>query len=233
MTHFDLDRETARLILLQRTELITSKLQKIRKILGRYFFTNFASKYLISPQYIGKRYYEIMMDELKNLKKHLNFENKKILSIGSGMCGLEVLINLESETNFFSIVEKNYISKKVSYGWDNKNNEAYNRLNLLNFFLIKNGVKKQNFEIFDYDKDDLPLKDYDYIISLYSLDYHYDFSFYQDYFNKIINDKTKIIFDTIRPEFFKRIFQNVNVIQSEQKNIHSSKRIICEKIFKN
>jgi hypothetical protein len=228
MGYFNLDRDIARLILLQRTEIITPKLKNLRKTFGRYFFTNFVSKYLISPKSIGAKYYEVMHQEMNQLKTHLNFENKKILSIGSGMCGLELLIN-----SLFSIIEKNYISKKVTYGWDQKNDEAYNRIDLLNFFLINNGMNKKNFEIFDYDKDDLPVKTYDYVISLYSLDYHYDFLFYKDYFKKILNKNTMIIFDTVRPEFFKNVFESVEVIQNEEKTIHSSKRIICKNFKKN
>ena len=233
MGYFNLDRDIARLILLQRTEIITPKLKNLRKTFGRYFFTNFVSKYLISPKSIGAKYYEVMHQEMNQLKTHLNFENKKILSIGSGMCGLELLINSNFKDNFFSIIEKNYISKKVTYGWDQKNDEAYNRIDLLNFFLINNGMNKKNFEIFDYDKDDLPVKTYDYVISLYSLDYHYDFLFYKDYFKKILNKNTMIIFDTVRPEFFKNVFESVKVIQNEEKTIHSSKRIICKNFKKN
>ena len=233
MGYFNLDRDIARLILLQRTEIITPKLKNLRKTFGRYFFTNFVSKYLISPKSIGARYYEVMNQEMEQLKTHLNFEKKKILSIGSGMCGLELLINSNFKDNFFSIIEKNYISKKVTYGWDQKNDEAYNRIDLLNFFLINNGMNKKNFEIFDYDKDDLPVKTYDYVISLYSLDYHYDFLFYKDYFKKILNRNTMIIFDTVRPEFFKNVFESVEVIQNEEKTIHSSKRIICKNFKKN
>jgi hypothetical protein len=232
MGYFNLDRDIARLILLQRTEIITPKLKNLRKTFGRYFFTNFVSKYLISPKSIGARYYEVMNQEMEQLKTHLNFEKKKILSIGSGMCGLELLINSNFKDNFFSIIEKNYISKKVTYGWDQKNYEAYNRIDLLNFFLTNNGMNKKNFEIFDYDKDDLPVKTYDYVISLYSLDYHYDFLFYKDYFNKILNENTMIIFDTVRPEFFKNVFESVEVIQNEEKTIHSSKRIICKNFKK-
>ena len=232
MGYFNLDRDIARLILLQRTEIITPKLKNLRKTFGRYFFTNFVSKYLISPKSIGAKYYEVMHQEMNQLKTHLNFENKKILSIGSGMCGLELLINSNFKDNFFSIIEKNYISKKVTYGWDQKNDEAYNRIDLLNFFLINNGMNKKNFEIFDYDKDDLPVKTYDYVISLYSLDYHYDFLFYKDYFKKILNKNTMIIFDTVRPEFFKNVFESVEVIQNEEKTIHSSKRIICKNFKK-
>ena len=233
MDYFNLDRDIARLILLQRTEITTPKLKKLRKIFGRYIFTNFVSKYLISPKLIAAEYHKLMQREIDQLKTYLNFEDKKILSIGSGMCGLELIINSNFKNVFFSIIEKNYVSKKVSYGWDDKNDEAYNRIDLLNFFLTNNGMNKKNFEIFDYDKDILPKKSYDYVISLYSLDYHYDFSFYKEYFKKVLNNNTKVIFDTIRPEYFKKIFESVEIIHNEEKIIHSSKRIICEKLKKN
>ena len=145
MGYFNLDRDIARLILLQRTETTSTKLKNLRKIFGRYIFTNFISKYLISPKSISAKYYELMHKEMKQLQTFLNFENKKILSIGSGMCGLELLINSNFKDNFFSIIEKNYISKKVTYGWDEKNDEAYNRIDLLNFFLINNGMDKKNY----------------------------------------------------------------------------------------
>ena len=58
--------------------------------------------------------------------------NKKILSVGCGMGGLEIEINKKFNSTNFDIIEKDYISKKVKYGWDDKNIEAYNSLSLLN-----------------------------------------------------------------------------------------------------
>ena len=222
-----LNRDIAQLILLQRIELLTPFLKRVRKILGRYFFTNFASKYFISPKLIGTKYLECMMIEYRLLSENLNFDNKAILSIGSGMCGLELIINSKSKNCLFSIIEKNYISKKVTYGWDNKNQEAYNNLKLLEFFLINNGINKKCFKIYDFDFDQFPEKKFDFIISLYSLDYHYDFNLYLDYFKKILNKDTKLIFDTIRPDYFKTMFQNIQIIDSMQNTIHKSKRVIC------
>ena len=46
----------------------------------------------------------------------------------------------------FYFIEKNYISKKVKYGWDDKNKEGYNSLYLLEKFLIKNGIEKNSFD---------------------------------------------------------------------------------------
>ena len=222
-----LNRDIAQLILLQRIELLTPFLKRVRKILGRYFFTNFISKYFISPKLIGKKYLETMLNEYNLLSKNLNFDNKVILSIGSGMCGLELIINSNSKNCFFSIIEKNYISKKVTYGWDNENKEAYNNLKLLEFFLIKNGMNEKFFKIYDFDFDQFPEKKFDFIISLYSLDYHYDFNLYLDYFKKILNKDTKLILDTIRADYFKTIFENVEIIDFMQNTVHKSKRIIC------
>ena len=230
MGYSSLNRVIARLILLQRIELANSNLKKIRKIFGRYIFTNFISRIFISVSEINSKYYSQMNKEYNLLKSYINFDNKKILSIGPGMCGLELIINDKSSNPIFTMIEKNYISKKVIYGWDIENEEGYNDLKLLKDFITKNGMKN-NFEIFDYDKDNLPLKKFDHIISLYSMDYHYDFSFYIDYIRNVSTENTKIIFDTIRPEYFKNLFHNVEVIPSEEKKVHSSKRVLCSKFI--
>ena len=43
--------------------------------------------------------------------------------------------------------------------------------------------------------------------------------------------KIRKIFDTIRPDYFKTIFDNVKVLVSEDKKIHGSKRIVCSKFL--
>ena len=214
-----LNKDVARLILLQRIELASPFLSKIRKSFGRYLFTNFITKFFVSSKSINKKYYSIMKNEFSELKKKIDFSNKKILSIGSGMCGLELVINSKNKNNKFTIIEKNYVSKKVKYGWDEKNIEGYNNLNLLKKFMLKNGMKN-NFKIYDFDRDNLPFGKFDLIISLYSLDYHYDFKTYLNFFKKVVNKDTIFIFDTIRPQFFRLLFENVEIISSSQKKIH-------------
>jgi hypothetical protein len=231
MNKIYLNRDIARLILLQRIELLGPLQKKIRKLFGRFFFTNFAAKYFISPSIIGKKYLNSMEKEYEILSKYLNFNNKTILSIGSGMCGLELIINQKVQNNFFHIIEKNYVSKKVTYGWDNNNNEAYNNLSLLNIFLTRNGMEKKIFRIYDFDLDSLPVVKLDLILSLFSLDYHYDFNLYYDYLKKVLNKKTQIIFDTIRPDYFKSIFKNVKILQDNKNTVHKSKRIICSELI--
>ncbi len=222
-----INKKIAQLILLQRIDLASSFLIRMRKLFGRKFFTKFVSKYLINPEQIGKKYINDMEEEYKNISNYYDFNNKDILSIGSGIGGLELIINKKNDVNRFSLIDKNYISEKVVYGWDLKNSEAYNDLELVQIFLTKNGVSKEKINIFDFDKDEFPLEDFDIIISLFSLDYHYSYELYSDYFKKIMKNKTTLIFDTIRPQYFESLFHSVKIIKTINNSVHKSSRIIC------
>ena len=231
MNKFALDKKSARLIVLQRIELLQSFQKKLRKLFGRYIFSNFFLKFFVNTNQIGKKYFYIMKKEYETIENEVKFSNKKYLSIGGGLGGLELIINMETKNNFFYFIEKNYVSKKVKYGWDDKNLEAYNNLQLVEKFLTKNGMNINKFKIYDFDTNNFPNEKFDFIISLYSLDYHYDFNIYLEYLKKISNDQSKIIFDTIRADYFKNIFKNVKIIQSVDNTVHKSKRIICSEFI--
>ena len=93
--------------------------------------------------------------------------------------------------------------------------------------MIDNNLNEERFKIFDYDKDTLPVEKFDLIISLYSLDYHYDFNIYFDYLKKVSNKETIIIFDTIKPDIYKKVFNDVKIIKSDDGTTHKSKRVMC------
>ena len=224
---FQLNKKEARLIILQRIELISNFLKRIRKIFGRYFFSNFISKHFLSTKNIGKAYFEDMHQEFESINFAIEPYNKNLLSIGGGLGGLELIINKKFNVKSFTFIERNYVSKKVKYGWDNKNNEAYNDLTVQRNFLTKNGMESSKFKIFDYDNDQLPKGKFDIIISLFSLDYHYDFTIYLEYLKNNTHKESKIIFDTIRPDYFKNIFNEVIILKDRTKTIHGSKRIMC------
>ena len=224
---FKINNKEARLIVLQRIELISNFLKKIRKIFGRYLFSNFISKYFLSNKNIGKAYFEDMHQEFESINSAIEPYNKNLLSIGGGLGGLELVINKKFNVKSFTFIERNYVSKKVKYGWDNKNNEAYNDLTVQRNFLIKNGMESSKFKIFDYDNDQLPKGKFDIIISLFSIDYHYDFTIYLEYLKNNTHKESKIIFDTIRPDYFKNIFNEVSILKDRTKTIHGSKRIMC------
>ena len=226
METFKFSKDIAQLAILQRIELSGPVLKKIRKLFGRYLFSNFFSRYLIRVPIISDKYYNLMNKEYLLIEKFLK-PNQNILSIGSGIGGLELLIKKRIKNNQISFIEKNYISKKIKYGWDDKNEEGYNSLCLLEKFLLTNGVEKNTFNIYDFDEGNFPEKKFDLILSIYSLDYHYNFEVYYNYFKQVSDDNTIIIFDTIRPGYFKNIFKEVNIIKEDNDTLHKSKRIAC------
>ena len=225
---FNVNNNEARLIVLQRIELCSNFLKKIRKFFGRYIFSNFVTKFFLNSKTIGKSYYDRMSEEFKTLENHIDDKDKNLLSIGGGMGGFEVILNNNCEVNFFDFIERNFVSKKIVYGWSDNNSEAYNNLNLQAEFLIKNGLSKEKFKVFDFDKDILPSKKFDVVISLYSLDYHYDFNQYAKYLKENTHKESKIIFDTVRPDFFKSVFKDVVILNETTKRVHSSKRLLCK-----
>ncbi len=142
MESFKLDRNLGHLALLQRIELATTIQKKLRKLFGRYLFSKIFSRYILNIDKISSDYYKIMYSEYLTIKKFLN-SNQKILSIGAGIGGLEIIINNNYRDINFTFIERDYISNKIKYGWDNKNDEAYNKLDLLENFLISNNLKKK------------------------------------------------------------------------------------------
>ena len=225
---FLLPKKAERIIVLQRIELASLFIKKLRKFFGRYIFSNFITKFFLNSDEIAAKYYRTMSDEFLTIKKYLNENDNLFLSIGSGIGGLEVIINKHLKNRSFFFIERNYISKKVKYGWGGMvNDEAYNNFELQKLFLEMNEMNEKKIYLIDYDKDEFPDTKFDVITSLFSLDYHYDFNLYAEYLKKVCKPKTKIIFDTIRADYFKKVFKNVEVIGSEIDTIHKSKRIVC------
>ena len=232
MDKFLVSKKAARLIVLQRIELISSSLKRVRKIFGRFIFSNFITKFFINEKLIGESYHDIMINEFSTIEKFINKEDNLFLSIGGGLGGLELMINKKFDNRNYYFIERNFISKKVKYGWGGlTNSEAYNDLNLQKNFLETNGLKNEQINIYDYDKDDLPNIKFDLVISLLSLDYHYDFDIYINYLKKISKPNTRIIFDTIRADHFKSIFKNVEIIKTYDDTVHKSKRIMCSQFI--
>ena len=227
MKPFILNKNLAQLALLQRIELADLKLKKIRKLFGRYLFSKIFSKYLVNVKQLSENYTNIMNDEFKTIQNFIK-DKKNFLSIGAGIGGLELLILKSLNDANISFIEKNYISNKIRYGWDNSNKEGYNDLNQLDQFLQINEISKKRYQIFDFDEQKFPAHDFDVLISIYSLDYHYSFDIYSTYLKKVMRNNSLLIFDTIRPEYFKRIFKYVEIIKEDTNTVHKSKRIVCK-----
>ena len=134
-----------------------------------------------------------MSEEFHIIKNNITKQDKLLLSIGGGVGGLEAIINENQPNKDYYFIERNYVSKKVKYGWGGViNDEAYNNLSIQKNFLNLNGLRDSNINIFDYDKHDLPKIKFDIIISLFSLDYHYDFNLYLEYLKNACKPNTKL-----------------------------------------
>ena len=232
MNSFNIPKQAARLAVLQRIELASNFLMKVRKLLGRYIFSNLITRFFLSTDTIGRKYYEVMHSEFLTLENFIRESDQSVLSIGGGIGGLELIINQKYKKKKFFFIERNYVSKKIKYGWGGRvNSEAYNNLLIQKEFLIKNEMNLDQINIYDYDNDKLPEINFDLVISLLSLDYHYDFDLYKDYLKKITKKDTRIIFDTIRADYFEKIFKNVEIIKTDMNTVHKSKRIVCSEFL--
>lgn len=220
-----------RIILHQRNELLSTFQKKVRKLFGRFFFTNFFIYFSHPKVKIEQKYFNICRSEFLGIKKYFPEKLNYILSIGCGMSGVEFFFSTIKGLTKLDLVDRNFISKKVIYGFNNSNSEAYNNLEYTRSFLLLNKFSKQKFKIYDYDQDKLPVKKYDLIISLKSLDFHYPFLIYKDYIEKVSTFKTILILDTSRPDYFKSIYKKVIIIKKVRNDIHPYCRIICQGII--
>jgi len=232
VNNFILPNKAARLIVLQRIELLSLFLKKIRKLFGRRLFSGLITNFFLDTTSVSKNYCSIMSEEFHIIKNNITKQDKLLLSIGGGVGGLEAIINENQPNKDYYFIERNYVSKKVKYGWGGViNDEAYNNLSIQKNFLNLNGLRDTNINIFDYDKHDLPKVKFDIIISLFSLDYHYDFNLYLEYLKNACKPNTKIIFDTIRADYFSKIFNKVEIIKEYNATTHKSKRIVCSEFL--
>ena len=111
---FQLNKKEARLIILQRIELLSNFLKSVRKFFGRYFFTNFISKYFLSTKNVGKVYFEDMYQEFESINSAIDPQNKNLLSIGGGLGGLELVINKKFNVKSFTFIEEIMFQKKLN-----------------------------------------------------------------------------------------------------------------------
>ena len=171
------------------------------------------------------------MTEIETFKQFLPIKTKNILDIGCGLGIINIYLNkLFKNKPSFYLLDKNYIDKKIKYGFSN-DYEAYNELNQTEKILLDNDIKKENINLFNVDnKIEINTK-IDLVISLKSLGYHYPFEKYLKLFKQCCTEETIFIFDVSLGNFDKELFQNyfknIKVIY-EEKSIHHLKRLYCK-----
>ena len=75
---FNVTNDEARLIVLQRIELCSSFIKKVRKLFGRYIFSNFVTKFFLNCESIGESYYDRMKEEFKTLENHIDRKESRV-----------------------------------------------------------------------------------------------------------------------------------------------------------
>ena len=229
-----INKRHQKLLLLQRIDLISEKQRIIRKKFGRFLFTNFFVNFFISQKEIENKINDEFLKEFNSIKNYLPKNSKNILDIGCGLGVINIYLNdYYSKKTYFTLIDKNYVDKKVAYGFKN-NSESYNKLEITKDFLILNGFKTEQLQLINADEKVVLKNKYELIISLFSMGYHYSIENYIDIIKKISIKNTKFIFD-LSMEYnelneVKKYFNKVEIIKNDNEVKQNYLRLLCSEI---
>ena len=231
MKNIFLNKSHKKYFLLQRNNYLSKTQKKIRRIFGRYLFTNFFVNYFNSISEINHKLNKDFSQEFEELLEYLPPKANFILDIGAGLGIIDIYLNDYYTNNVnFTLIDKDKIEKKVKYGFD-ESGQAYNSINLTKSFLIQNGISQSQSQIINADKQYKITQKFDLIISLLSMGYHYPISQYINICQDNTHDKTVFIFD-IANEYndfdeINNMFEKVEVIKKSFEIRHNYQRICC------
>ena len=229
-----INKRHQKLLLLQRIDLISEKQRTIRKRFGRFLFTNFFVNFFISQKEIENKINDEFLKEFNSIKSYLPKSSKNILDIGCGLGVINIYLNdYYSKKSYFTLIDKNYIDKKVTYGFNN-NSESYNKLEVTKDFLMSNGFKTEQLQLINADENFVLNNKYELIISLFSMGYHYSIKNYIDIIKKNSTKSTKVIFD-LSMEYnelneVKKYFNKVVIIKNDNEVKQNYLRLLCSEI---
>lgn len=140
-----------------------------------------------------------IVDEYENIKSYLPSECSRILDIGCGVGGMDVMLyrhyngggNIE-----FYLFDKTKLSGKIYYGFKKKA-EFYNSLEIAEEILYSNGMEREKIHLLEVPDDyKINVKpDVDLIMSLLSWGFHYPVSKYIDQVYDILRHGGHLILD--------------------------------------
>ena len=236
MLKINIGNKHKRLFLLQRNAYLSKTQTKIRKLLGRYLFTNIFINFFNPISNINSKLNNEISLEFNELKPFLPNQVKKVADIGCGLGIIDIFLYFHyAQSPQFTLIDKNFIEKKVSYGF-NKQGQFYNNFQTTIDFLESHGLKKNSIITFDKDNiDKIDIK-FDLVISLLSMGYHYPLTQYLRFLKKNTHQDTVFIFD-IAKEYNKisdirSLFNEVEIIKESEEIRHNYIRICCKKLLK-
>ncbi len=218
-------------ILFQRTEFSIYQTYSwlLRIVMNRRFpIYNFAIKLeaLLFP-IRTKRLFSIDMErEYAIIKKYLPESPKKILDIGCGVAGIDIMLNKhysdKNQTPNFYLLDKTEVNSKVYYGLEKKA-AYYNSLDIAKELLLANGVRKDKICIQEVDGQSIfPGNKFDLVISLISWRFHYPISTYLDEVYDLLGSGGRLIIDVRKDsdgvDLLKNKFGSVTVIYEARKH---------------
>ena len=220
MITIKLKNKHKRYFLLQRNSYLSKSQQKMRKIFGRYLFTNFFVFFFNSIFKINKRLnkeFEIEFNQIINfLPKDVNY----ILDIGSGLGIIDIYLNNHfNNIPKFTLIDKTRLEKKVSYGFDNRG-QFYNNFNLTLDFLKDSEIDRERIDLVDAYSKETVNKNFDLVISLLSMGYHYPINQYLDILARHTNKNTIFIFDIANEynnfDLISKMFVSVSIVYKSE-----------------
>ena len=132
---------------------INDKIKYNDKVIGRILIDKpypFALIKLFDPDFSvfkDKKLREEIKKEFDEIINYLPQKNQNILDIGSGLGIINIFLNNFYEDAYFTLIDKNYVEKKVSYGSD-EIGQFYNDFNITFDFILFACLHKFNKAVF-------------------------------------------------------------------------------------
>lgn len=244
---FNIPNDAVKYILFQRTQYLFFRTNKVMQALARHLprsiafpletlFTKFNIIVSIESQLrkreVTRLFSEEMFSEYRQMEKFLPKGVHTILDIGSGIAGIDVLLNAHYDSShpFFHLLDKTEMPHKVYYGLEKKAS-FYNSFDMTKKFLLQNGVPKEH--IFVQEANDKNTIDFnitfDLIISLISWGFHYPVETYLNEVYEKLSPGGVLIIDVRKSfggmEALRKKFGNIEIIYDAVK--HS--RVVLKK----
>jgi SAM-dependent methyltransferase len=186
-------------ILLQRTALQLPVNRYFRLLrLGR-FYDKYILRWfeILRKEEIARLYTKDIHQEYDSIKQFLPERAGKILDIGCGIAGIDLLLyrHYHACQSELSLLDKDLLSEKIYYGYKSSG-AFYNSLSIAQTFLTANAVPSSKILIYDPDADGFPRRErFDLIISLISWGFHYPVETYLEEVHGSLADDGVLILD--------------------------------------
>ena len=224
-----------RYFLLQRNKYLSPFQKKIRRLFGRFLFTNFFIFFFNSTSRINSKLDMESKIEFNELINFLPSKINNVVDIGAGLGIINIFLEKHFTNNInFTLIDKNRIEKKVSYGFC-PDGEFYNNFSLTADFLKNHGIDMNKIKLIDADDKNIINNKFDLVISLLSMGYHYPINQYLSFLKKNTHKNTIFIFDVAfeneEINIISQLFKNVETVKKSKEVRHNYIRVCCRELL--